>query len=148
MKRILLIMVLIFLFVSCSNQPKESNLNVINLIDDEILGYVLSFNNADNYLYVDECEWITFDDVDRIKELELDAEDDLPSGFYIHNEEIKSKKLLVTNETKYYIIDRIKITPVKTERKDFIARMSEYRILCKVKLLDKIVLEVSEVYVP
>lgn len=148
MKRIIIFIALIFLLASCSSQSKESDLSVISLIDDEILGFAISFNDADNYIYIDECEWITFDDTERIKELRLDAENDLPSGFYIHNEEIKSKKFLITNETKYYIFDWIKTTSVKTERKDFIARMGEYRILCKVKLLDKIVLELSEVYVP
>lgn len=69
------------------------------------IGYIHNFNTTNNSFEFDEIEWVTLDDTDRIKELNLNSDNDFPNGFYINNPTSDTKSYTVTDETEYQIID-------------------------------------------
>ncbi|RXV60628.1 hypothetical protein DWB64_11810 [Fusibacter sp. A1] len=46
---------------------------------------LIGFDILNNELVIDEIEYLGLHDIERIKELELDVENDFPGGFYIYN---------------------------------------------------------------
>lgn len=56
-----------------------------------MIAYVKYYDPETNVIGVDEIEWVTIDDTDRIKELKINVERDMPNNYYMHN---ASKKLL------------------------------------------------------
>jgi len=72
----------------------------------DYLGYFSGFDNPEAEQFtLDPIEWIGASDTARIKELNLDVEDDFPGGFYIYNPTNEAVSLRLTNQTKYTIID-------------------------------------------
>ncbi|MFI3201314.1 MAG: M56 family metallopeptidase [Eubacteriales bacterium] len=67
-----------------------------------ITGYI---NINESQLLVDQVEILTSGSVERIEELGLDIEQDLPSGYLILNEEKKVEVLKLTDETKFIFMD-------------------------------------------
>lgn len=94
------------LFLSI-DQIKERFYLVSNTDNAEIkeIGYIRNFDTTNNSFEFDEVEWITSNDTDRIKELNLNSDSDLPNGFYINNPTSDIKNYTVTDETEYQIID-------------------------------------------
>ncbi|MFO7610992.1 MAG: hypothetical protein R6W99_00695 [Clostridia bacterium] len=159
MKKILLIIILLTLVSGCAAKkydamPSESNPNPKTsgtsgiLPFGEKLGYVIEFNVESYFIYIDECEWITMQDKDRIKALGLNEDTDMPGGFYIYNPDVEKEKFLATASTRYFIIGRDEMILVETDAAGFKKRMEEYRVLCNVTALGNIVVVVAEVYVP
>ncbi|PKM68646.1 MAG: hypothetical protein CVU95_03325 [Firmicutes bacterium HGW-Firmicutes-2] len=69
------------------------------------LGYITGFEAFDlNRITFDPVEWITFEDTDRIEELDIE-ELDMPNGYYIHNPEIEQIPYEVDDKTEYRFID-------------------------------------------
>ena len=89
------------------DQIKERFYLVSNTDNTEIkeIGYIRNFDTTNNSFEFDEIEWITLNDTDRIKELNLNSDNDLPNGFYINNPTSDIKSYTVTDETEYQIID-------------------------------------------
>ena len=71
--------------------------------DQTVLSAYLTIENGRAYL--DEVEIITAEDGDRIKELGLNSEFDLISGYYIHNEREETTVYTLTDETVYRFLD-------------------------------------------
>lgn len=67
-----------------------------------ITGYMVI---EDNILYLDEVEIITIENKDRIEELKLKQNVDMPNGYYIYNAEIEKQTFELTNETTYSFVD-------------------------------------------
>lgn len=59
----------------------------------------------DNTFLLDEVEWITLEDEDRIRELNLTIDNNLPNGYYIHNSDTKKTPIIVNEKTLYEFID-------------------------------------------
>lgn len=57
-----------------------------------------------NKLKVDDFEFITSDDIERIKELGL-SDTDMPSGYYIHNVSEEVKIFTIDEKTSYMFYD-------------------------------------------
>lgn len=57
-----------------------------------------------NKITFDFAEYITYDDKDRMAELNL-TESDMPDGYYIYNPEEDTEEYLLTDDTVYNIID-------------------------------------------
>lgn len=55
-------------------------------------------------LYVDIAEWITPEDTERVRELNL-SEQDMPDGYYIYNPSRSQTILTLTDQTLYRFID-------------------------------------------
>jgi beta-lactamase regulating signal transducer with metallopeptidase domain len=71
------------------------------------LGYISDFTTGDNstpYFHLDQIEWLTLEDADRLKALDIDP-NDLPNGYYIHNPNDYPMFHQVKDETTYSIID-------------------------------------------
>lgn len=67
-----------------------------------ITGYMVM---EDNLLYLDEVEIITMEDKERIEELELKQNADMPNGYYIYNADIEKQTFEITSETTYTFVD-------------------------------------------
>lgn len=67
-----------------------------------IPGYMVM---EDNSLYLDEVEIIKIEDKERIEELELKQNADMPNGYYIYNAEIEKQTFEITSETTYTFVD-------------------------------------------
>jgi len=59
----------------------------------------------DNLLYLDEVEIIRTEDKERITELKLNQQDDMPSGYYIYNVDTEKQTYELTKETVYSFVD-------------------------------------------
>jgi hypothetical protein len=53
-------------------------------------------------------EWVGFNQVERIAELGLNPDDDLPNGFYLYVPPVDQIKMQITDATRYFIIDAAK----------------------------------------
>ncbi len=51
------------------------------------------------------AEWITSDETGRMKELDLNKDDDMPSGFYIYNPKVDKKTFKLNTKAGFYIYD-------------------------------------------
>ena len=87
------------------DSPNPDSL-VKNAVDSSmprlITGYMAI---EDNLLYLDEVEIITMEDKERIEELELKQNVDMPNGYYIYNGGIEKQTFELTNETTYTFVD-------------------------------------------
>ncbi len=94
------------LFLSI-DQIKERFYLVSNTDNTDIkeIGYIRNFGTTNSSFEFDEIEWITLNDTDRINELNLNSDNDLPNGFYINNPASDTKSYTVTDKTEYQIID-------------------------------------------
>lgn len=59
----------------------------------------------DNLLHLDEVEIITMEDKERIEELELKQNADMPNGYSIYNADEEKQTFEITNETAYTFVD-------------------------------------------
>ena len=96
---ILFIIVLsLFLIIGCSNsevkQPETE--------EESLVGYMVI---EDDNLYFDEVEIIRAEDKERIAELELKEQDDMPNGYYIYNVDTEKQTYELTKETAYSFVD-------------------------------------------
>ncbi len=98
-KMLLFIFVLAFglMLVACS-----SNQNLSALPEPQTYsGYLFLEGNT---LKIDDFEFITSKDTERIKELKL-TEEDMPNGYYIHNESEDIKSFTLDEKTQYHFYD-------------------------------------------
>ena len=93
---VLLIGLVSITFVSCKQADEDNNNK------DLYIGHISIEKNT---LYLDEVEWITNENKDRIKELELSQQNDMPSGYYIYNPSLDTVSFEVNEKTVYNFID-------------------------------------------
>ena len=75
--------------------------------ESSFLGYISEFTTGDNstpYFHLDQIEWLTLEDADRLRELDIKP-NDLPNGYYIYNPNNYPMFHQVRDETTYSIID-------------------------------------------
>ncbi|MBK5252362.1 MAG: hypothetical protein JJE29_07000 [Peptostreptococcaceae bacterium] len=65
------------------------------------IGFVSDFNLEKGFFHLDRIEWITYDDEERINELGLSKDDDMPGGFYIYNPASYPQFFEVNENTEY-----------------------------------------------
>lgn len=82
----------------CDKTPRQEI-----LYRTEFLSGYISING--NILYLDTVEIIKVEDKDRIEELGLIVESDLPNGYYIYNETVESVPFELTDDTIYTFTD-------------------------------------------
>ncbi|WDV48204.1 M56 family metallopeptidase [Clostridiaceae bacterium M8S5] len=120
-----------------------------------IIGYVKKYDKNTNSLAIDEVEWLTEEDSDRIKELGYDIDADLPNGFIIHNADNKVSEYVLDENAKFTILKYIGSgEAVSADKDSFIKRVKEWKefdsegMLIKITLKDNKVTNVIEQYVP
>lgn len=80
--------------------PAEDEINY------DYLGYISGFDDPSAIQFeLDPIEMINMSNAQRIAELNLNVDDDFPSGFYIYNPTHESIELRLTDQTKYSIIN-------------------------------------------
>lgn len=94
LKLVALISVLILL-VSCNADENDDNKKLH-------IGYI---KLEENVLYLDEVEWITDENKDRIKELDLSQQSDMPNGYYIFNLTSDTILFQIKEKTVFNFID-------------------------------------------
>ena len=73
------------------------------------LGHIYFYVGANNSVFSFEpVEWVGSNQLERIAELGLDPDDDLPGGFYIYVPPVERTELQVTYNTRYFIVDSSK----------------------------------------
>lgn len=121
----------------------------------DYLGYFSGFDNpnADRFT-LDPVEWIDLAEEERIQELNLNPDDDMPSGFYIYNPTNEAVPLLLTDQTNYIIIDPETGNTSKTvDRSEFLNHLNQSPNFGKTTLFwisetDGNVETIKEQYVP
>lgn len=67
-----------------------------------MVGYIVVENNK---IYLDEVEIVTREDENRMKELGLTVENDLPNGYHIYNPNVETVSFELTEDTLYTFTD-------------------------------------------
>jgi beta-lactamase regulating signal transducer with metallopeptidase domain len=75
--------------------------------ESHFIGYISNFEidkNSNPSFHLNQIEWLTFDDIERLEELNIDPDEDMPNGFYIHNPDSYPMSFQVAEDTQYNII--------------------------------------------
>ncbi len=136
----LIIVLLTHVLVACNDSNKYNN-------KDLHIGYI-NFDN--DILYLDEVELITYENKDRIKELELNKQSDMFCGRYIYNESSDTIPFKLNEKTVYNFVDwrndfisEGKDNNYSTTNKDeFINHLNTYPCYLESNLDDKTVYDI------
>ena len=143
------IAVLLFLvlgiLIGCS--PVETNTG--NAESTEILVYVSNFDSESGIITFDQVEWLSLEDTDRITELGLDADSDLPSGFYVYNEVEKEESLALSDYVEIELVNWNDLSnPLITDQEGLAERLEQYYGLYHLTIEKDVILKVVEQYTP
>ena len=92
---LLLVMVYVLAIAGCTPKTEQPE-------PEALAGYIVIEGNT---LYLDTVEVITLEDTERITELGLDQQDDMPNGYYINNPDTEKDSYDLTDETTYTFVD-------------------------------------------
>lgn len=71
-----------------------------------LTGYITSFSGTSKGTFdFDGIEWITLTDTDRIAQLGLNPDGDMPDGFYLYNAFTEKFPLEYNEDTAFYVLD-------------------------------------------
>lgn len=87
---------------ACGSAEKAEAVNESESEVKSYCAYVVSLGT--DTIEVDIAEYITDEDTDRMRELNL-TEGDMPDGYYIYNPDETTETLQLTKETNYTFID-------------------------------------------
>lgn len=139
---------------------KKSHLLVINpaTLDDFLetpvshyIGYITMMTLEDRIFHLDRVEFLTMEDEERIAELNIDVNVDMPSGFYIYNKDNYPTSLEVLDSTQYLLLDWTDLSRHnRVTKEDFIEYNNslEYTPLYHVYTKDGYVTIIEEQYIP
>jgi hypothetical protein len=71
------------------------------------IGFVSDFDLEGGFFHLDRIEWISDEDEERINELGLSKENDMPGGFYIYNPASYPQTFDINENTEYMVLNRI-----------------------------------------
>lgn len=124
-------------------------------IEDLYIGHISIEKDT---LYLDEVEWITDENQDRIKELEL-SQSEMPNGYYIYNPSTDKMKFKLDEDTEYHFIaleslsfikegdDRNYSTTKKEEFLEFLNHVKSDSVVFWVEIKDGSVVNITEQFV-
>ena len=136
----------LLLLGACSDDTKEAETKEDQ---KEMLAYVRDFDLPNKSLIIDEVEWIEESDTDRIKELGLDTEKDLATGFMIYDESQKADSLQLAGDAECYLVNEDDTAkPKQVEEKEFVSYLAVVKGPYDITLEDGVVVKVSEKYTP
>ena len=83
-------------------------------------GYIFNINIDEKNLDVDEIDWITLEDTEKIEALGLDVEHGFPNGYYRHNPDSELVNYKITEDTAFERLDwENGFTPKKVDYEEF-----------------------------
>lgn len=119
--------------------------------ESHFTAYITTFSVEDDGFHFDRFEWLTYDDTDRLKELNIDP-DSLPNGYYIHNHDTYPMHGSTTEQTQYRLVNRLDEAPhVSVSKEDFNAyleQFTDYSPPFSIIAKDGYVVSITEIYVP
>ena len=109
-----------------------------------LTGYVTSFSGtAKGAFDFDGIEWITLADTDRIAQLGLDPDDDMPGGFYLYNAFTEKFPLEYNEDTVFYVLDYESESGVG-QRRVSVSEFAEYWVDAKASGRGPLLVRVEE----
>ncbi len=76
--------------------------------ESHFIGFISNFETeiySKPSFHLDQIEWLGSDDIERLKELNIDPDKDMPNGFYIHNPHSYPMFFQVAEDAQYNIIN-------------------------------------------
>ncbi len=112
--------------------------------ESHFMGFILNFNVSSASIHFDVVEFLTYDDAERLKELNIKPHE-MPNGYYIHNPDTYPMTYFVNEQTQYNIVDW-GVSPIKSvDIEEFSEYVGEYlnslppfRIVTKGKYIQSI----------
>ncbi|MCR6544140.1 M56 family metallopeptidase [Dehalobacterium formicoaceticum] len=122
--------------------------------ESRYIGFISNFD-TETYskpsFHLDQIEWLTLEDTERLKELNIDP-NDLPNGYYIHNPKSYPMGHQVTDQTEYRIIDGTGEANHKlVSLEEFVRHLDQFKDFTPpfwVTTKDGFVTSITEQYVP
>lgn len=151
----ILVMLTVIVLSACAEKetpkevtPKES------MSAGEKLVNIMNYELSTKLLTLDEVEWIDESDTDRIKELGLDVEKDLPTsfavtGFAIYNETMEEVSIKLADDAELFLVNQENpLEPRAVDEKEFITYLLGVKGPYNVTVKDDEVVRVEEKYMP
>ncbi|WP_313893554.1 hypothetical protein [Psychrobacillus sp.] len=127
---------------ACSEEQKATR-------SEELLAYLKDYDEIAGKLTFDEIEWVDHQDIERVKELGLDLESDLPSGFLIYNESEQTESLIVSKTVEIDIVNGSNLQePLSIAIDEFSKIIDRYKVPFYLTIKDDEVVKISEKYTP
>ncbi len=134
------------LLSACNEENKDEETKEAT---SDKLAYIVDFELSTKSLIIDEVEWIEESDKERIKELGLDVEKDLPTGFMIYDETQKAESIKLAENAEFFLVNHENIAkPKQVEEKEFISYLAVGKGPYDLTIEDGQVVKVSEKYTP
>jgi hypothetical protein len=114
-------------------------------------GYVKYHDVENNVIGIDIIEWLNGDgeDDDRLEELGINPDSDMPNNFMIYNETEEIQEIQLESFTLYYRIDyNGELYMRNVAESNFVIEEDQYDLLCDIIYLNGKVYQVMESYVP
>lgn len=143
--KVILVMLSIIILGACSDEetPKETD------TPGKQLAIIKNYELSTRSLVLDEVEWIEESDKDRIKELGLDVEKDLPTGFVMYNETNEESTMKVAEDAEFLLVNQENPSePRVVDEKEFITYLLGVKGPYYVTVEDNVVVKVEEKYMP
>lgn len=142
---VVLAMLSIILLGACSEE--ETTKDVKN--PGEQLAIIKNYELSTRDLVLDEIEWIEESDTDRIKELGLDVEKDLPTGFVMYNETKEEVSMKLAEDAEFLLVNQENPSePRVVDEKEFISYLLAVKGPYYVTAENDVVVKVEEKYMP
>lgn len=85
------------------------------------IGYITKMTMDKSLFHLDKVEFLTQEDTERAEELNIDINTDMPSGFYIYNNDNYPMAFEVYDGTEYLILDSVQLSEhISVSKKEFI----------------------------
>ena len=115
----------------------------------EQLAFISEFDLSTRSLTIDEVEWIEESDTERIEELGLDVEKDLPTGYTIYNAIKQPVDVKLAEDAEFYIVNpESPSEPKSANEKEFISYLMGVAGPYYVTIEDNSIVKVVEKYRP
>ena len=113
------------------------------------LGFLVEADPAAGTAVFDPVEWIVLDNEERIRELGLSPDADMPNGFYVYNETGTLLALPVDEAAEIRVLDWNDLAePVEAELAAVAEQAGDYEYLFQVLCGDGRILDMEEMYRP
>ncbi len=158
---IIALVILIFTSIGLLSNPKSEEAappppasaiegtDYVSEEDETILTILKEINPESNLLLFDQVEWITLEDVDRIDAIGIDPNNDMPSGFYVHNASEDIYRIETADQVTVFLLNWEDLTNyIETDLSGLAERMDEYDSLYHLTIEDGLVTMITEQYTP
>ena len=151
----ILVMLTVIVLSACAEKetPKEATPKESMSAGEKFVN-IMNYELSTKLLTLDEVEWIDESDTDRIKELGLDVEKDLPTsfavnGFAIYNETMEEVSIKLADDAELFLVNQENpLEPRAVDEKEFITYLLGVKGPYNVTVKDDEVVRVEEKYMP